>query len=118
VLNERGPRDRLWHFATGQRGYFTAADAVAAGYSYQAVLHRAVLADADVEQHEGFRVTTPVRAVVETAAAGMDQDVIYAAVSDLVSRGGASERLLLHAAQRLGPRAELTIERALREKAD
>jgi predicted transcriptional regulator of viral defense system len=194
VLTERGPRDRLWRLATGQRGYFTAADALAAGYSYQAqrfhkqrgnwlqvdrgiyrfreyldlpseetdhfvrwalwsrgravvshlsalavhdlgianpaeihltvpvgfrqkdvavVLHRAHLADEEIEHHEGFRVTTPLRSVVETAAVGEDQDVIDAAVTELLGRGETSRRRLLHAAQEFGPRAELAIERAL-----
>lgn len=43
------------------------------------VLHRGELADQDIEQHEGFRVTIPLRAVVETAASGADQDVIGSA---------------------------------------
>ena len=199
MLNERGPRDRLWHVASGQRGYFTSADAVRAGYSYQAqqfhkqrgnwvqidrgtyrfreyldlpsqdtdhfvrwslwsrgravvshtsalavhdlgianpaeihltvppgfrqkdsavVLHRSKLADKDVEHHEGFRVTTPIRAVVETAAAGTDQDIVDAAVTELLDRGTVSRRHLLHTAQELGPRAELAIERALRAETE
>lgn len=199
MLPERGPRDRLWHLAAGRRGYFTAADALEAGYSYQAqrfhkergnwlridrgiyrfreyldlpsqdtdhfvrwslwsrgravvshtsaltvhdlgianpaeihltvppgfrqkdravVLHHAELADEDVEQHEGFRVTAPLRAVVETAATGTDQDIVDAAVSELLDQGRASRRQLLHAVQELGPRAELAIERALRAMAE
>jgi predicted transcriptional regulator of viral defense system len=199
VLNERGPRDRLWHEASGQRGYFTAAGALKAGYSYQAqqfhkqrgnwvqidrgiyrfreyldlpsqdtdhfvrwslwsrgravvshlsalavhdlgianpaeihltvpsgfrqrdnavVLHRADLADKDIEQHEGFRVTTPLRAVVETAAAGTDQDTLNAAVTELLDRGTVGRRRMLHTAQELGPRAELAIERALHTEAE
>lgn len=195
MLTERGSRDRLWHVASRQRGYFTAAQALQAGYSYQAqqfhkqrgnwtpidrgiyrfreyldlpshdtdhfvrwslwsrgravvshasalavhdlgianpaeihltvppafrqknsavVLHRGDLAEVDIEQHEGFRVTTPLRAVVETAASGADQDVIDSAVTDLLSRGAASRQRLLHAAQQLGPQAELGVERALR----
>lgn len=198
MLTERGPRDRLWHVASRQRGYFTAAQALQAGYSYQAqqfhrqrgnwtqidrgiyrfreyldlpsqetdhfvrwslwsrgravvshtsalavhdlgianpaeihltvpssfrqkdsavVLHRSELANKDVEQHEGFRVTTPLRAVVETSASGADQDVIDSAVAELLGRGAASRRLLLHAAQQLGPQAELAVERALRAEA-
>jgi predicted transcriptional regulator of viral defense system len=199
VLEERGPRDRLWRLAAGQRGYFTAADALTAGYSYQAqrfhkqrgnwlhvdrgiyrfreyldlpgeeadrfvrwslwsrgravvshvsalafhdlgsanpaeihltvpfgfrqkdaavVLHRADLADGEIEQREGFRVTTPLRSVVETAATEGDQDVIEVAVTELLGRGGASRRRLLHAAQELGPRAGLAIERALQVRAE
>lgn len=192
----RGPRDRLWHVASSQRGYFTAAQALQAGYSYQAqqfhkkrgnwwqidrgiyrfreymdlpgqdtdhlvrwalwsrgravvshasalavhdfgvakpaevhltvppgfrqkgspvVLHRAELADEDIEQHEGFRVTTPLHAVIEIAAASSaDQDVVDSAVAELLNRGAVSRRRLLHAAQKFGPKAELAIERALR----
>lgn len=199
MLAERGPRDRLWHLASRQRGYFTAAQAHQAGYSYQAqrfhrqrgnwlrvdrgiyrfreyldlpsqgtdhfvrwalwsrgravvshdsalavhdlgianpaeihltvppgfrqtdsavVLHHTELTGTDVEQHEGFRVTTPLRAVIETAASGADQDIVDAAVGELIRRGSVSRRNLLHSAQELGPRAELAIERALRAEGE
>ncbi|MCA1707362.1 MAG: hypothetical protein LC808_30485 [Actinobacteria bacterium] len=199
MLTERGPRDRLWHVASHQRGYFTAAQALQVGYSYQAqqfhrqrgnwtqidrgiyrfreyldlpsedtdhfvrwslwsrgravvshasalavhdlgianpaeihltvppgfrqkdrpvVLHRSELADKDIEQRQGFRVTTPLRAVVETAALGADQDIVDAAVTELRDQGVVSRRRLLHAAQELGPRAELAVERALRAEAE
>lgn len=198
ITGERDRRDRLWRLASRQRGYFTAAQALDAGYSYQAqrfhkqrlnwlqidrgiyrfreygdlpsqdtdhfvrwslwshgravvshasalavhdlgianpaeihltvppgfrqkdsavVLHRAELTNEDIEQHEGFRVTTPLRAVVETAASGADQDIIESAIEDLLDRGAASRRSLLHAAQQLDPRAELAVERALRAEA-
>jgi hypothetical protein len=78
------------------------------------VLHRADLEPEAIEQHIGFRVTTPLRAIAESAASGADQDVLDSAVSDLLSRGFATSRQLLHAAQELGPRAELGVERALR----
>jgi hypothetical protein len=191
-----GARDALWRLASQQRGYITAAQALSAGYSYQAqhfhsrrgnwtrvdrglyrlrefdhlpaegdeqyvrwslwsrdravvshlsalsihdlgianpaeihltvptgfrqsdrtvVLHRADLAPDDVEHRPGFRVTTPLRAICESAATGTDQDVIDTAVADLLERGLATRRQLLHAAQRLGPRAELGVERALKE---
>lgn len=32
---DRGRRDTLWRLASGQRGYFTAAQALEVGYSYQ-----------------------------------------------------------------------------------
>ncbi|MFI6210855.1 hypothetical protein ACIBCD_02600 [Nocardia brasiliensis] len=193
--DESGRRDRLWQLATRQRGYFTAADAKAIGYSYQAqqfhksrgnwvhidrgifrfreylalpsqdtdhfvrwalwsggravvshtsaltvhdlgianpaeihlsvppgfrqkhdavVLHRATLSSGDIEEHEGFLVTTALRAVLETADAGADQDVVDAAVTELLERGAITRRRLLHSAQDIGPRAELAIERALR----
>lgn len=77
-------------------------------------LHFADLATRDIEQHEGFRVTTPLRAVAETAAAGADQEVVDSAITDLLDRGVASRRRLLNAAQELGPRAETAVERSLR----
>jgi predicted transcriptional regulator of viral defense system len=77
------------------------------------VLHRAVLEERDVEEHAGFRVTTPVRAIAETAADGADQDVVDAAVADALAQGITLRRQLLDAAGRLGPQAELGVERAL-----
>ncbi|MEV7788830.1 hypothetical protein AB0O72_26120 [Streptomyces sp. NPDC088106] len=187
-------RAALWRTAAGQRGYFTAAQAVDAGYSYQAqryhaqrgnwlvidralyrfrefsdlpdegdeqlvrwslwskgravvshttalsahdlgtanparihltvprgfrqksdtvILHRAELTQPDIEDRMGYRVTAPPRAIAECAAAGEDQDILDAAVSEALERGTTSRRRLLHAAQLLGPRAELGVERAL-----
>lgn len=188
-------RTRLWQVAGGQRGFFTAAQAKEAGYSYQAqrhhikrlnwlpvdraiyrfrefddlpateddhlvrwslwskgravvshatalavhnlgtanptqihltvppgfrqkdnavILHRAQLELAEVEQHAGYRITTPVRAIAESAAARIDSDDLASAVTEAMQRGLATQRQLLYTAQRLGPRAELGIERALR----
>jgi predicted transcriptional regulator of viral defense system len=197
VLRDRtDARAALWRVASGQRGYFTAAQARQAGYSYQAqhyhaqrgnwtcvdrgiyrfrefetlpggeydhlvrwalwsrqravvshttalsvhdlgtanpsqihltvppgfrqqdgavVLHRAILDDEEIEERDGYRVTTPVRAIVESAAAQIDQDMVTSAVAEALDRGMATRRRLLHAAQRLGARAELGIERALQE---
>lgn len=78
------------------------------------VLHRAELAPNEVEQRAGFRLTTPVRAIVESAAAGIDQDVIDAAIAEALERGLATRRQMLHAAGAVGSRAELGIERTLR----
>lgn len=184
----------LWRAASGQRGYFTAAQARAAGFSYQAqryharhgnwtsvdrgiyrfrefdtlpggeedhlvrwalwskgravvshttalsvhdlgtanpaeihltvppgfrqkddavILHRANLGEDDIEEREGFRVTTPVRAIIECAAAQADQETVDSAVAEALERGLTTRRHLLHAAQQLGARAELGIERAV-----
>ncbi|MGB6165143.1 MAG: hypothetical protein WCF33_24100 [Pseudonocardiaceae bacterium] len=67
-------------------------------------LHHADLDRSEIEQREGFRITTPLRAIAETAEADVD----------LLNCGTATRRQLLHAAQRLGARAELGVERALR----
>ena len=195
LTDPRGTRDALWRLGAGQRGYFTAAQAREAGYSYQAqhfhvqrgnwlrvdrgifrfreysdlpseendhlvrwflwsrgravvshttalavhdlglanpahihlsvppgfrqhdpaiILHRSVLEDRDIEQHAGFLVTTPIRAIAEAGADGGDQAAIDSAVADLLNRGMATSRQLLQAAEDFGSRAELAIERALR----
>ncbi|NKZ03828.1 type IV toxin-antitoxin system AbiEi family antitoxin domain-containing protein [Actinomadura latina] len=187
------PRARLWRRAARQRGYFTAAQALEDGYSYQSqyfhvqrgnwtrvnrgvyrfrefadlptgendhlvrwtlwsrdlavvshstalvvhdlgianpveihltvppgfrqrdpavVVHRAELSPEEIEEHEGFRVTAPVRAIAESAADGLDQDAIDSAVAELLDRGAATKGQLLRAAQRLGARAELAVQRA------
>lgn len=197
-IEPRGARDALWNVASRQRGYFTAKQALEAGYSYQGqhfhaqrgnwlhidrgiyrfreyldlpgeetdhlvrwslwsgeravvshttalavhdlgtanpaevhltvppgfrkkdnavILHRAQLDPEEIEQREGFRVTTPVRAIVESAHAGVDQDVLESAVVDLLEQGRATRRQLLHAAQRMSPRAELGLQRALQAAA-
>mgnify|MGYP007019851821 CR=1 FL=1 len=188
------PRARLWRRAARQRGFFTAAQALEDGYSYQAqhfhvrrgnweridrgiyrfrefadlpggahdhlvrwtlwsqgravvshatalgvhglsaadpaeihltvppgfrrrkaavVLHPAELTPEEVENREGFRVTVPARAIAESAADGTAQEVIDSAVAELLDRGGATREQLLQAARRLGPRAELAVERSL-----
>lgn len=196
ISSPRTPKDLLWQTAALQRGYLTSAQALEAGYSYQAqhfhlqrgnwlrvdrgvhrlkefellpaegdedlvrwslwsqgqavvshatalavhdlgianpehlhftvppgfrrrtgelVLHRTPLDEQDIEQRTGYRVTKPVRAVVESAAAAVAQDVIDSAVADLLDRGLGTRRQLLHQAALLGPRAELGTERALQE---
>ena len=191
---EEEPRARLWQRAAGQRGYFTAGQALDDGYSYPLqhfhtqrgnwlridhglyrfreyadlpaedhdhlirwtlwsggravvshatalgvhdlgianpaeihltvsqgfrkrdaaiLLHRAHLEPSDIEEREGFKVTTPTRAIAESAADGLQQDSIDSAVADLLDRGGATRAQLLRAAQRAGKGAELAVERAL-----
>lgn len=191
---EEEPRARLWQRAAGQRGYFTAGQALDDGYSYPlqhfhtqrgnwlridhglyrfreyadlpaedndhlvrwalwsggravvshatalgvhdlgianpaeihltvpqgfrkrdaaVLLHRAHLEPSDIEEREGFKVTTPTRAIAESAADGLQQDSIDSAVADLLDRGGATRAQLLRAAQRSGKGAELAVERAL-----
>jgi hypothetical protein len=73
--------------------------------------HRADLTPDDVERRLGFRVTTPLHAICESAAVGTDQDAMDTAVADLLDRGLATRRQLLPAVQRLGH----LVERALLE---
>lgn len=193
---EEEPRARLWRRAARQRGYFTAAQALEDGYSYQSqyfhvrrgnwtriarglyrfreftdlpssdldhlvrwtlwsldravishatalgvhrlgvmnpstvhltvppgfrqrdeavVIHRDDLPPEEIEHHEGFRVTSPVRAIIESAADGVCQSTIDSAISALVTRQPAARYQLLTTARAIEARVELSIERALKK---
>src|SRR5712691_11876098 len=165
-------RRRLLAIAARQSGYFTAAQALDAGYSYPAqgyhakrgnwlrvdrgiyrfpewptgpredlvrwslwsrdrahvhltvppnfrqknpgvVIHRADLAPRDVEEHEGFRVTTPLRSLLDVAAGELDLDQLAQAIAEALARGMTTRRALLDRADEFGANAALRIERAL-----
>lgn len=77
------------------------------------VTHPAMVPAEDIEEREGFRVTKAARAIAECAADGTGQDLVDSAVQDALAEGKASARVVRDAAARLGPRAELGVERAL-----
>lgn len=66
----------------------------------------------DVEQREGFWVTTPLRTVLDVAQTET-QDSVNDAVHDALSRGLITPRGLLSRSDDHGDRAALRIERAL-----
>jgi predicted transcriptional regulator of viral defense system len=49
------------------------------------VLHRTALPQSDVWEHEGFRVTTPLRTLLDVAASNLDLDQLASALSDATS---------------------------------
>lgn len=51
------------------------------------VLHKATLRPPDVEERTGFRVTTPIRTLLDVAAGGLGQEHLVKAVSEGLSRG-------------------------------
>jgi predicted transcriptional regulator of viral defense system len=51
------------------------------------VLHKAVLAPEDVEEWDGFRVTTPLRTILDAAVSGVSQEQLEKAVTDALARG-------------------------------
>jgi predicted transcriptional regulator of viral defense system len=79
------------------------------------VIHRADLATRDVEEHEGFRVTTPLRSLLDVAAGELDLDQLGQAIAEALARGMTTRRALLDRADEFGPNAALRIERALQE---
>jgi predicted transcriptional regulator of viral defense system len=79
------------------------------------VLHRAELPAADVREQEGFRVTTPLRSLLDAAAGDLDLDLLAGAIEDALEQGLLTRTALLARADQLGPKAALRVERALRQ---
>jgi hypothetical protein len=77
------------------------------------VLHRQDVPETDVQDRGGYKVTTPARAIAESADALMEQGWLNGAVEEALFRGLVTPRLLRDTAARLGPRAEVGVERAL-----
>ncbi len=77
------------------------------------VIHRADLAPRDVQEHEGFRVTTPLRSLLDVAAEELDLDQLEQAIAEALARGMTTRRALLDRADEFGANAALRIERAL-----
>lgn len=79
------------------------------------VIHRAELPRRDVEEHEGFRVTTAPRSLLDVAAGELDLDQLGRAIAEALARGMTTRRALLDRADEFGANAALRIERALQE---
>lgn len=77
------------------------------------VLHRGVLSDADVERHAGYRITTPVRSILDVAALGIEEERLMAVISDALRRGVTTRKQLRERADIVGPAAALRIERCV-----
>lgn len=78
------------------------------------VIHRATLAPGDLDDRDGYQITSVPRTLFDVAAsADVTQEQLDVAVADAVERGLAAPRQLRHRADEFGPRAALRIERAL-----
>lgn len=51
------------------------------------VLHRADLADIDIIQRTGYRITSPVRSIIDIAATGVDAAQLNRAINEAQTRG-------------------------------
>jgi predicted transcriptional regulator of viral defense system len=79
------------------------------------VIHKGELRPDDVEEHEGFRVTTPLRSLLDVAAGELDVDQLGQAIDEALSQGMTTRRALRDRADEFGPTAALRVERALQE---
>ena len=77
------------------------------------MLHVADLPAEDVQEGAGFRVTTPLRSLIDLAAGRPDEEQLGRAIIDARSRGLVTLRRLRGRAELVDPRAALYIERAL-----
>ncbi|MEX2458098.1 MAG: type IV toxin-antitoxin system AbiEi family antitoxin domain-containing protein [Actinomycetota bacterium] len=76
-------------------------------------LHHADLPDTDVVERLGFRVTTPVRSIIDVAAGAPDEDQLARAIDEARQGGLLTVRNLRTRAEPVDTRAALHIERAL-----
>lgn len=58
------------------------------------VLHKSALGSADFEDRVGFRVTTPLRTILDAAAGGVSQAELEKAVAEALSRGIVRKKAL------------------------
>lgn len=75
------------------------------------VLHTDYLAEEETEQHSGYRVTTPLRTLLDVAASSLSQEHLNRAVQDALDKGLVRRRLLTE--KEMPPDAEARIARAL-----
>jgi len=83
------------------------------------VLHKARLDEKGVEMREGFRVTTPLRTILDLARAHLDQERLTAVVKDAVRKGLLDRKTLLDILAKtpkdIAPSEQVTLQLALRE---
>lgn len=77
-------------------------------------LHRGDLPDDDIWLYEGFRITTPLRTLLDVAAGTLDLDQLVDAMRQACDRAPAMRDALISRAEDLGPGAALRVERGLR----
>jgi predicted transcriptional regulator of viral defense system len=77
------------------------------------VLHVDDLPAEDIEKRTGFRVTNPIRTIIDIASTGRDEDQLARAIEDGERNGLLTHRRLRARAEAVDARAALYIERAL-----
>lgn len=78
-------------------------------------LHHAELPAQDISERTGYRVTTPLRTIIDIAANAPDEDQLARAIDDARRAGLVTNRRLRSRAETLDPRAALYIERAIQQ---
>jgi predicted transcriptional regulator of viral defense system len=76
-------------------------------------LHHSGVSAVDVEDREGYRVTTVERTLLDVAAGEVSQEQLDVALSDALDQGLISPGRLRHRSDEFGDKAALRLERAL-----
>jgi predicted transcriptional regulator of viral defense system len=76
-------------------------------------LHHGDLPTDDVLDRQGFRITSPLRSLLDVAAENLDVDQLATAIRDALDAGIVTRRQLLGRVDEFGDHAALRIERAL-----
>ena len=71
-------------------------------------LHKSILAADEIAEREGFKVTTPLRTLLDAATSGVSQEQLNIAVRDAINRGLIRHRALEEAARASPHTARLT----------
>jgi len=79
------------------------------------VLHRDVLSPHEVEQREGFRVTTPLRTLIDCAKDAIDGERLADGIRDSVRKGLIADRHIEYALTNLKGSAAQRLHHALQE---
>lgn len=77
------------------------------------VVHHGEVPDSDVEQRHGFRLTMPLRSLLDVATGDLDLDHLAGAMEEALARGVLTRRMILARVDAFGDRAALRVERAL-----
>ena len=84
------------------------------------VLHKSVFDPDEIQEREGFRVTSPLRTVLDLARAHLDPERLEAVAADAVHKGLVTRRILESALKKhnkeLDEASRAALRRALREK--
>ena len=83
------------------------------------VLHRAKLDEKEIERSNGFRITTPLRTIMDLAKSLLDPERLSAVVKDAVQKGLVTKKQLLDVLSKvpegIDPSTQVTLQLAIRE---
>jgi len=82
------------------------------------ILHTSAVPKNDIEQRQGFSVTTPLRSILDAAAAHIEIDQLARVISDALERGLVTRLTLRSRADEFGAPAALAVERAFLQQAE